>query len=539
MPEETIAANIGSIATMDDKMLLPLLAQTHPGYEVAAKRAKEGLDFYSGERDELVTEEYLPRGNAEEKGEHQKRLSLTEPMPVTPKIVNEVAGAVFDPDPSYDVPPEMDDYLTSANTGNDSHGRVMIDVFCETLAAGFTAVFVDSTLTPEIAADVVITGAKEKELGIRPVLKTYDPRGIRNWGYDNKGMGWIHLCESHVVQGNFQERQKNCEEHLIIDRAVVVKIVVEIKDQGKKVISKEVIPHGLSVVPVKMLAFVKDKKLGPGAGKRYVRTTVRADLAALRANSYRAMGLLIHGTPLLYRRFSEKEWETLTEMHQIEMMKQDKPDEPFTFSYTGAAVKLGQSGLAILQGADSEIGYATVDTGPLDSLKEAEQDYSNRARSEAGFDDADIFGSKANVSAESGISKAFTYSTKAGVQLELLSLIASTFDNAVLELVALKSGVVNPDKSMATYKQPRLVAPFAQLVAELELLEDSGYPPEIIAEAKKRLFGLMILFDGDDPVQRKKLTDLIGVEAAEKIIADKINPANGSEKKNEEDPEQE
>ena len=125
------------------------------------------------------------------------------------------------------------------------------------------------------------------------------------------------------------------------------------------------------------------------------------------------------------------------------------------------------------------------------------------------------------------------------MQLELLSLIASTFDNAVLELVALKSGVVNPDKSMATYKQPRLVAPFAQLVAELELLEDSGYPPEIIAEAKKRLFGLMILFDGDDPVQRKKLTDLIGVEAAEKIIADKINPANGSEKKNEEDPEQE
>ena len=527
-----------SMDSMDDKILLQLLAQKHSGYDVAAKRAKEGLDFYSGERDELVTDEFLPRGNAEETAEHNKRKDLTEPMPVTPKTINEVAGAVFEPDPSYEVPPEMQEYLKNANIAGDSHARIMIDLCCEVMAAGFYAVLVDSTLTPELAEGRA-SKADEKAIGARAVLKTYDPRGIRNWGYDNKGLAWIHLCETHVVQESFIDTQMTQEEHLIVDRANIFKVVLEIGVNGsKKVKEKAIIPHGLDVVPVETLAFVKDKKLGPGAGKRFIRTSIRADLASLRSNSYRSMGLLIHGTPLMYRRFSEVEWETIIAMHDAEMTRQGKAGAPLDFTWVGNQIKLGTSGYAILQGAESAIGYATVDVGPLKALKEAEQDYSSRAQAEAGFDDADIWGTKANVSQQSGIAKAFSYSTKQGVQLELISLLMSVFDNKVLRLVAMKLGLEKSDDVQATYKQPRIVAPLGQLIQELELVEDWGIP-EITAGLRKRMLDRIVLLDGENPEVKARYAKLIDDMPEQKSLTGKMNPAIGSEDKQTADTEQE
>ena len=499
------ARELELFTTQTDDDLLELLALRHPQYAKAAASAQIYLDVYSGERDRLVNSDYLVQGNAEDATDYAKRLEVTEAVPITTKIVNRTAGAVFEPDPEHDVPDQIKDYLTNADKNGLTHTQIMLDTFCKALVAGYMLVYVDSTAT----SDEPVSKAQAKLEGRRTILNTYDPRSILNWNYDETGLAWVHVLDSENTQASFFDEQLASELHMIMTRNWVFRLRVRETNKGQTVERLDPVEHKMGQCPCELLIFVHDREKGPGIGKSYIRTSVRSDLAAMRAESMRAMVLHIHGTPQLCRRFSDDEWKDINNAFAQEAAAKGFSAVDIDYAAVGRKIKLGYTAYHILKGSDSDMFYATLDVAPLEKLKEAVDDYRAKAEQQAGFDGAEVWGENQKVSAESGISKAFDYAMEQGPQLELLSMVMGMFDTKILKLVCIKAGITPTDDTKATYPQPRMVAPFSQLMAEYEHLVDNDYPVEVITEAKVTIFSRLVMFDGMDAGAKKALIEKI------------------------------
>ena len=518
---ETAPDIVAKWTTLKETDLLKFLDQRHDDYASECKRTTYCLDVYSAERERLVTSTYLPKGNAEDNSDYEKRLELTEAIPETPKLVGKTAGAVFEPDPTHEVPDDMKEYLVNADRRNLTHVQIMFDLFSKALVCGKMVVFVDTTMRPEMN---VRSKLEAQQVGARVILSTYDPRNILNWRYDDKDLDWIHLRDSETKQSSFFEEKKSYTVHRIITKEVIL-VARVFQDSGgtRRVERDDPLYHGMDEVPCRTLIFVHNKDKGVGVGKSAVQTTVRADLAALRADSGRAMILLIHGLPQLWRRFSDEEWKSVQNAYVTEMAAQGKSKAAGSIDYTyiGKKIKLGFTSYHLLKGDNSEIGYSTLDVGPIDKLKEASADYRKIAVDQAGFEAADIWGEQHRLGEQSGIHKALSYMMDLAPQLEYLSMVMSLFDTDLLKLVCRTAGA-NDSTAKASYPQPRIVAPFNALQEEYDFAVESNFPPEIIAKLKATIFNRMIAFDGLEPEEKNTFAKLIEDEHEKEQLSQEL-----------------
>lgn len=504
------------LLTMKEKDLLDKLAVRHPLYAELSAQAKQNLDIYSEERSRIVNSNYIPQGSAENETDYKKRLELTEAIPETPGIVAKVAGAVFEPDPEHQMPEAAKNYLINADKYGATHTQVMLDVFSKALVCGQMLVYVDTTMNSVMASpDRPLSQAEAEQLGARVILSVYDPRNILNWHYDERGLAWVLLLDSQKSQSSFIDDIKTVDDYLLIDRQTAYKFSVVMDGKEQKIVDRQKVVHDLGECPCEIFTFINDREKGQGVGKVFVRSSVRADLAALRIESGKAMVMQIFGNPQLFRRFSQDEWDMINNSYVMEMAAQGKGIAGgIDYTYIGNRIKLGYNSYHILKGQESEIGYATLDVGPLDKMTEAADRYRALAQRKAGFESADIWGQAQKVNAESGISKAFSYSMKEGTQLELLSMIQAMHDTKVLKLVCRRMGA-NPDEAMANYPQPRMVAPFGALQTEYDFMDTANYPEEILKKARQQIFGRLQLFDGMDIKLKAELSQVIAEQKEE------------------------
>jgi len=309
--------------------------------------------------------------------------------------------------------------------------------------------------------------------------------------------------------------------HLVVTRQWIFRAVTVTNDDGQEEVrERSWVDHGLqNECPVEMMVYVHDTEEALGVGKAFVQTTVRCDVAALRAESYRAMNLLMHGAPHFYRRLSEAERELLENTLAAEVSKKGGLSANLDYTYIGQKLRMGFTSYHILMGDTAEVGYATVDVGPLEKLKEAAEDYQARGVANAGFNTADVLGMSKQVTAESGVAKAYKYEMTQATQLELLSMLTAISDTRVLKLACRRSG--QPvEEAEAIYPQPRMMAPFDRLNAELELLED-GYPGKVVQQAKAQLLARLQIFDGMKPEEKAALVEM--VLAAEEPEQDELS----------------
>ncbi len=506
---------------LSDADLLALLDTRHPDYWAIEKVATRCLDVYDGDREVLSTPEYFPQGASEDNKSYESRMAISEPIPITDRIINRISGAVFEPDPEHVVPDEMAGYIKNADKEGKPHSLAMLDVFAHALCAGSMTVFVDSTLTPE-RQDVVISKTDEDESGDRVILCTYDPRNVLNWEYDSNGLVWIHLRDTDSKQSSFFSEREVTELHLIITREFIFRFRIsenldEKKDDKntRKVETLAPIVHGLDVCPVEQLIFARDKNKDIGAGKSYVDKSVRADIMAMRNDSYKDANLSIHGSPLLWRKFSDQEMTNILNAKSKAAAAAGTGQAGIDLNYDmlGSYVNLGTSAFHVMQGSDSAIGYSTLDTEPIKMLDESATKYRNMAAKLAGYDKSEVAGQVKQVTAQSGVSRAYEYEIEIAPELELLSMIMAMFDKRVLDLVAMKQGLADTviDDIQAKYPQPRMIAPLNRLIEEYEFLKENNYPEGLLRDAKVVIAFRALITEGIS--QEKKIEYKKEIEA--------------------------
>lgn len=508
------------------------LNERHGEYDAVARNVQVYLDVTEGDRDALIgppinadnfqgttditrasgakaspviESKYLQRGVAEGDQDYKKRLNETEPFLVSPKIISYVVASIYNPLPQYSGVDTIRDLMRSVNSHELSYTQAMVEICDLALVCGYAFMLVDSTRTPEMG-DLTIAQARSQ--GVRPTLAAYSPLGIYDWEHDEKGLAWIHLYETVKSRPNPWAKRSISGMHIIADRATVWRFQETTNAGGiKAVVLVSAIPHGMDEVPGEFLTFVQAKRKKRGIGKSFIGASARADLAALRAESYRAISLQVHGTPHLWRRLSETEWEMMTNLRATQEAGTNNP-KPIDYAFVANQMQLGYSGYHICIGKDSDIGYATLDTGGIEQFRLARNDAHRSALENAGFDPATIQsgadGSKA-ATVQSGVSKAYGFEMNQGVQVKFLSSRMAEFDSQVLRKYMMKAGG-NADGVAVNYPKPAISMSFAQISDELDLLASHRFSQEVQLAGYLAALPYMQLFDGKDPDAMAQLT---------------------------------
>ena len=523
---------VGSV--VDDE-LAKRLQETYPDFQKVTQNVQVYLDIAESDREALIgpptnsnepqassdidrgqgalnsgvkESKYLQKGVAESDVDYKKRLAETEPFLTSPKLLAYVVASIYNPEPHYTGVDEYRGRMASVNGYEQSYVQAMMEV-CDTgLVCGFAFMLVDSTRTPEMGA---MTKAQADAKGVRPILTTYDPLGIRDWEYDDKGLSWVHLFKTQTCRSSPMEKRKTVGVHTIADRQKI-DIYEETKEAGgkKKITFKSSVRHNMGEVPGEFLLFVQQKKKKRGVGRSFIHGSSRADLAGLRAESYRAISLQVHGTPHLWRRLSSDEWEMMTQLRATTEAGTENP-KPIDYAFVAGQMQLGYSGYHIFVGEGSDMGYATLDTGGIEQFRVARDDAHRAAMEHAGFDPAAIrAGSEGSnaATAQSGVAKAYGFEMNQGVQIKFLSNKMAEFDAKILEKYIRTAGG-SPDDIMVNYPPPTVSVPFSQVSDELEVLETHGYPDEIKIEGYIAAMANMSLFLGKNPEAMASLVEIM------------------------------
>jgi len=471
--------------------LLARLEETYPEYSTVAANAQVYMDVCESDRAALVGQVgsgesvYLQQGAAENDSDYAKRLGETEPLMLSGKIISYVVSSIYSPAPTYEGVGDYATMMQSVNFAGQSYAQTMVEACDIALTTGFLFALVDSNKTAEMGD---VSMRDEQALNIHPTVSLYNPLNIRDWQYDDKGLAWVHLCEVQQGRANFMEERAEIELHVICDRTHIYKFEIR-KDEknDREVTALDPVAHGLGQVPGEFLVFAQQKKKRRGVGRSYIQTSARADLAALRAESYRAISLQIHGTPHLWRRLSKDEWDMMIALHASVTANNPKPID---YAFVGKQMELGYSGYHVFIGEGSDMGYATLDTGGLEQFRTARNDFRAAALEHAGFDPSVILasGSSASVQAQSGVSKAYGYQINQGVQISFLSQCMADFDTKILKLYIKKAGG-NPDDAAANYPPPAVSAPFERLMEEMEMVEAHNFPAKVKQELQIGIIG--------------------------------------------------
>lgn len=504
----------------DDKLLI-LLDQRHADYDDVLTESTTYLDLYNGDRSKLCTETYIPRSSAEEDVDYKHRLKITEPIPETQKIINRAIGAVFEPDPTHEIDDSIASYLENANKRNMSHMQIINDAAQKALAAGMIVGFVDTVRPTELGDERATSFQQAIESGYRVVTSIYDPSCILNYKFDDLGLEWIHLVDRINEQTQFTTKSEKYSFHRLITRNYIYTFKV-VQVEGKRTIKdKGIVNHNLNQCPCEFLIYVHDRDRGLGIGKSMIRNSARADIAVLRNESHLAYVLDIMGTPQLYRKMSQEEFQAVQTAHAKEISASAKNGRAVDYTNIAKKLQLGYTTYHIM-GKDGEIGYAQLDTGGIEKLMEVIEKLRSKANEQAGYDAQDIWNENANISNESGISKAFSYAMGPANQIEHISTITAEFDRKILRLVC-KSAGVNEDSAKVSYPQPRMVAPIDQLIGEYEFMTESGYPDEVIHECQVSIFNRFFWSDSLDQATKNTLIELIQNQTERSTLSNEMN----------------
>ena len=529
------------INKLTDDQLITLLNSKNPQYDKIAARTKVYLDCYYADRELLLGSgastpvqtnsddnftpsgtdirsggsAYLQQGAAESNDDYARRLYETEVFMLTPRVVSQLTGSVYDPAPTYQADDRVIDLMRDANTHNQTYQQVMTHAFIMTLVCGNVLAIVDSTKSAEMGE---MSKAQAYRFGVRPIINIYTPENIIDWEFDAKGLAWVHVIETRSVRGEFFSGRTSQIVHIIVDRTNIYQFAMA----DGKIERLGVAEHGMSDTPAKFNYFARDRQDMPhGTGISFIKCTCRADLAALRAESYRAISLMIHGTPHLWRRMSTDEWDMISNLHQ-HMVANKSYKGALDYKFASEQMKVGFTGYHVLNGDGSEMGYTTLDGTGIDKFREARNDARETALESAGFDPATVLSSGKQATVQSGVSKALGYQIGQGIQVSLLSKAMEQFDLDILKIYSEKAGVVNTDNVSVTYPEPKISSPTSKLVGEYDVIAEWGLPITTAKsqEAFIQRTDLYISMNKDD---QEEVIQEIQNQPTQGALADKMN----------------
>ena len=524
--ENKIPSEYNDLAGIKDPDLIELLDKRHPDFEDVYKIALRNLDISSNDRERIISQTidrsdetsgesfseciYIPKAPSESISDYTARLKISEISTMTWRIVSEIVGNIYNPAPSYMNVKKFSNNMENVDIQGRSFQQVMTEACRKAITAQFCVVLVDSNKTDEMGE---ISKQQASELGIRPILKTFDPRYVADWHFDAKGLAWVHLLAKRSDRPSFDKAGNSNQLHIIVDRWKRYHFEIVVVDGKQTVKVLKNYSHGVDGVPAVFVNFAQDEDKKLGIGKSFIDGSVPEDLKAIRADSHRQTILQVHGTPHLWRRLSDSEFSMVGDMLTAENMKNanSSGQNGMTIEYLAKKLQVGIQDKHVLIGADAEIGYTQLDVAGLDQFGAIFNEARKSALENVGFDSATILNNGASRQAQSGASKSVGFQVSQGQQVEYLSKMMSQIDTRILKIYADVSGATESEieNVLADYPQPTISAPFKLLAGELEFFKNQDFPPEfikmlmLVVKEKSQLVQALSLGD------RQKSNDII------------------------------
>lgn len=172
----------------------------HPEYKARAPQWKRARDTAAGQ-DAVHAGGilYLPKLKKQEQLEYDAYKLRTGFYNATGRTISGLIGMLFRKPPKVEVPDGINDILKDVDMKGKPFVMFAQDVAEECLNPGRVGVLVDHSVAPP--SDVVVTVAKSRELGLRPMMQMYCAENIINWRIDRINnaavLGMVVLTEDY------------------------------------------------------------------------------------------------------------------------------------------------------------------------------------------------------------------------------------------------------------------------------------------------------------------------------------------------------
>lgn len=191
---------------------------THADYDEHAPKWKRVRDVVDGQ--DAVHKAgiaYLPKLKDQETEDYNAYVKRAGFYNATWRTIAGLSGMMFRKPPKVEIPAAIDSFMTDVDMAGTS-----LDVFARTIATevlgpGRVGILVDH---PRVNAVQSITVAVAEQLGLRPMLKTYETEAIINWKYARVRNRWVLsmvVLEETVSEDENEFKAKAVKQWRVLD----------------------------------------------------------------------------------------------------------------------------------------------------------------------------------------------------------------------------------------------------------------------------------------------------------------------------------